>query len=156
MTGAVCRSWEGKGHVGGNKKLGGKVGGHYLIEGRQQSRGLAGEAEAFLHCGDGALEVAGDHELRQLQQAVAQDEELPEEPQGPQWARARETGGRQWVGETGSWGKQGGVRSREKQGTEWGNRVGGARRPGESKAGSVTNKRRERELLELPWLLTLA
>lgn len=42
---------------------------------------MTGEAEALLHRGDGALEVAGDHELCQLQQAVAQDEELVEGPQ---------------------------------------------------------------------------
>lgn len=50
--------------------------GQYLVEGGQQPRGLAGEAEALLHGGDGALEVAGHHELRQLQQAVAQHEGL--------------------------------------------------------------------------------
>jgi len=55
--------------------------GQYLIEGGQQPRCLTGEAEALLHRGDGALEVAGDHELCQLQQAVAQDEELVEGPQ---------------------------------------------------------------------------
>lgn len=54
--------------------------GQYLVEGGQQPRGLTGEAEALLHRGDGALEVAGDHELRQLQQAVAQHEELSEGP----------------------------------------------------------------------------
>lgn len=60
--------------------------GPYLVEGGQQPRGLTGEAEAFLHCGDGTLEVAGDHELRQLQQTVAQDEDLSEGPWGRQWA----------------------------------------------------------------------
>lgn len=88
--GAACRSWERKdvcwtserggwGLMGVRVHLPPTLGlrwGQYLVEGSQQPRGLAGEAKALLHRGDGALEVAGDHELCQLQQAVAQDEEL--------------------------------------------------------------------------------
>lgn len=93
--------------------------GRYLVEGSQQPRGLTGEAEALLHRGDGALEVAGDHELCELQEAVAQDEELPG---GPRQGQRREGQRDRWgFSQRGWWlGDRDGVGEREEQGIEMG------------------------------------
>lgn len=50
--------------------------GSYLVERGNHSRGVAAEAIAFLDGGDGALEVGAVHQLGELQEAVAQDEQL--------------------------------------------------------------------------------
>lgn len=47
-----------------------------LIKSSQEPRLLAGEAVALLDGGDGALHVARHQQLRQLQQTVAEHEEL--------------------------------------------------------------------------------
>lgn len=47
-----------------------------LVERSQESRLLAGEAVASLDGGDGALHVARHQQLRQLQETVAEHEEL--------------------------------------------------------------------------------
>lgn len=49
---------------------------YYLIEGGKRSCRVAAEAIASLNCGDDALEVSTVQQLRQLQKAVAQDEQL--------------------------------------------------------------------------------
>lgn len=50
--------------------------GSYLVERGNGSRGVAAEAIASLDCGDGALEVGAVQQLGELQQSVAQDEQL--------------------------------------------------------------------------------
>lgn len=50
--------------------------GSYLVERGNGSRGVAAEAVAFLDCADGALEVGAVQQLRELQEAVAQDKQL--------------------------------------------------------------------------------
>lgn len=50
--------------------------GSYLMERGNGSRGIAAEAKAALDGGDGALEVGAVEQLRELQQAVTQDEQL--------------------------------------------------------------------------------
>lgn len=153
--GVACRSWEGKDVCWTSERGGwGLVGvrvylpsalwlgqSQYLIEGSQQPRGLAGEAKAFLHRRDGALEVAGDHELCQLQQTVAQDEELPEGGRGHSDAVGRGTG-RQW-----------GDRGAGRQRWGWGRRkskaMRGARnRDGETVRETYTQEERVRESQE--------
>lgn len=46
------------------------------MQGGNGSRGVAAEAVASLDCGDDALEVGAVEQLGELQEAVAQDEEL--------------------------------------------------------------------------------
>lgn len=48
----------------------------YLIKGRERSCRVAAEAIASLNCGDDALEVSAVKQLRQLQKAVAYNEQL--------------------------------------------------------------------------------
>lgn len=50
--------------------------GSYLVERGNGSWGVAAEAIASLDCGDGALEVSTVQQLRELQEAVAQDKQL--------------------------------------------------------------------------------
>lgn len=50
--------------------------GSYLVERGNSSRGVAAEAIASLDSGDDALEVGAVQQLRELQQSVAQDEQL--------------------------------------------------------------------------------
>jgi len=56
--------------------------GSYLIERGNGSRGVAAEAIAPLDRGDGALEVGAVQQLRELQEAVAQDEQLGQIAEG--------------------------------------------------------------------------
>lgn len=50
--------------------------GAYLMQRGNGSWGVAAEAITSLNCGDDALEVSAVEQLGELQEAVAQDEEL--------------------------------------------------------------------------------
>lgn len=50
--------------------------GSYLVQRGNGSWGVAAEAVASLDCSDGALEVGAVEQLRELQEAMAQDEQL--------------------------------------------------------------------------------
>ena len=65
-----------------------------LVERRQESGLLAGEAVASLDGGDGALHVARHQQLRQLQQTVAKHKELKAEEEEIQKVGKRENKGR--------------------------------------------------------------
>lgn len=73
----IKRSWSQSvwGHV---------VVGSHLVERGNGSRGVAAEAVASLDSGDGALEVGAVEQLRELQEAMAQDEQLGRERDGNQ------------------------------------------------------------------------